>query len=279
LYIFQEKLDKLISLREILMVDSDSLDTHGEFIFGPFANLLYLLGRLDNTGPTTQEQAIQIGTMCCICIDWMEKFGFRVSAKNTRYIRDIIDGREPYSGLHDHITALRQSLMTELETKVFVQIDFVDARHFREPCRDWEEVILRFGNTVSNIEEASKCYALKRYAATVFHCMQIFEQGILVLGKFMQINDPKSGFTAVYNELQRIKNTKYGDLTDFEKNHFAFYEQIYASIQAAKDAWRNKISHPQGRFILMTTDFTPAIAQEIYMATRGFMRRLATDLP
>jgi hypothetical protein len=31
--------------------------------------------------------------------------------------------------------------------------------------------------------------------------------------------------------------------------------------------------------VLMTADFSPAVAIEIYMATRAFMRRLATDLP
>ena len=258
---------------------NESLDTHGEILFGPFANLLYCLGRLDNTGPTNEIQVVQIEAMCAICLDWLEHFGFYTSARTLEYIIDILK-REGHSGtLHDNIVILRQSIMTELETTVFIRVSSSETRYFREPKRDWEEVIKRFNDTVSDIEEASKCYALSRYTASVFHCMQIFEQGLLSLGRFMKIKDPKSGFTAVYIELQRIKNTKYKDLTDFEKQHFSFFEQIYASIQAVKDAWRNKITHPQGRFVLMTADFSPAIAQEIFVATRGFMRRLATDLP
>ena len=35
----------------------------------------------------------------------------------------------------------------------------------------------------------------------------------------------------------------------------------------------------EGRTMLMTADFSPAVAMEIIHATRGFMRRLATELP
>ena len=130
-----------------------------------------------------------------------------------------------------------------------------------------------------DIEEAGKCFALGRYPAAVFHCMQVMEHGLVALGEFMEIADPKSGFTAVANALQRVKDKKHQDRTDFEKEHFAFFEQMHGSVQAAKDAWRNKINHAQGAPRLMTADFSPAVAQEIYIATRGFMRRLATDLP
>lgn len=52
-----------------------------------------------------------------------------------------------------------------------------------------------------------------------------------------------------------------------------------ASVQSIKDAWRNKVNHAHGKPTLMTADFRSAVTIEIYMATRGFMRRLATDLP
>lgn len=100
-----------------------------------------------------------------------------------------------------------------------------------------------------------------------------------MLGEFIQVSDPKSGFTAVASALQRMKAKQYQDLTDFEREHFSFFEQMNGSVQAIKDAWRNKVSHAQGRAVLMSADFSAAVAQEIYVATRGFMRRLASDLP
>jgi hypothetical protein len=54
---------------------------------------------------------------------------------------------------------------------------------------------------------------------------------------------------------------------------------MYGTVEALKTAWRNKISHVQGKLVLLTSDFTPEVAEEIVMASRAFMRRLATEMP
>jgi hypothetical protein len=72
---------------------------------------------------------------------------------------------------------------------------------------------------------------------------------------------------------------KYNERNDFEKQNFPFLEQVQGTVEALKNAWRNKISHAQGKLILLTTDFTPEIAEEIILATRAFMRRLGEGLP
>ena len=250
-----------------------------EFQFGRIANVLYFLGHLE-CGALGQTDVIQLEVMADLCRQDLERFGFRVSAKSMQDIVELLKGPYPPSGnIHDRSMILRANLMTELESTLFLHVEYSVARYYREPRRDWEEVIDRFPDTVSDIEECSKCYALGRYAASVFHSMQVLEHGLLALGEFMKVPDPKSGFTAVANALQRVKETKPQNLSEFEKKHFAFFEQMHGSVHAIKDAWRNKVSHAQGKLVLMTADFSPAVAIEIYMATRAFMRRLATDLP
>jgi hypothetical protein len=249
-----------------------------EFQFGRIANVLYFLGRLEG-GPVSQVDRIQMSVMAKLCQEDLERFGFRRSTRGMQDIIDILDDKHPSPNLEGYSMALRANLMAELESTLFLHVEYSVARYYREPRRDWEEVIARFPDTVSDIEEAGKCYALGRYAASVFHGMQALEHGLLALGEFMRLPDRKSGFPAVANALQRIKDKKRQDLTDFEKKHFAFFEQMHGSVHAIKDAWRNKVSHAQGKLALMTSDFSPAVAIEIYMATRAFMRRLATDLP
>jgi len=68
-------------------------------------------------------------------------------------------------------------------------------------------------------------------------------------------------------------------LTRFERRNFTFLEQIHGTIEALKDAWRNKVSHAQGRLVLLSSEFSPAVTEEILLAVRGFMRRLAEGLP
>ena len=271
---------RLISLKEILM--PRPLDAEGypmdEVHFGRFFNLLYFIGILEQKA-LTQKNLIGIEVMSDLAAQDMERWGFFTTAHATRNLVEMLKGESVIDNWEVQITIIRQSLMTELEARVFVPIAPDHARYYREPTKDWEEVIERFPDAVSDIEEAGKCYALGRYAASVFHGIQVVEHGLLSLGEFMQIADPKSGFTAVANELRRVTTKRHSDRSDFEKKHFAFFEQMYGSVEALKTAWRNKVYHAQGKSTVMTADFSPAVAIEIYMATRGFMRRLATDLP
>jgi hypothetical protein len=174
---------------------------------------------------------------------------------------------------------IRDRIIDELSTKIFFQLPHSRKGLFENPKESWEEIIDRFPEATIDIEESAKCFALSRYAASVFHSIQTIEHGLIDLGKFLSVQDPISGWTAVSNELKRIVSKKYPDRTDFERQHFSFIEQLQGTVEALKNAWRNKISHAQGRLVLMTADFSPDIAEEIRSATRGFMRRLATDLP
>jgi hypothetical protein len=179
-----------------------------------------------------------------------------------------------------YLDDIQDRLIDELSTKLFIQIPYSRKGFFECPREKWEPVIERFSETISDIEECSKCFALSRYAASVFHAVQIVEFGLLQLGTFIGVTDPHSGWTAVSGKLEKIViRTEYKDRSGFEKKHFSFLEQMHGVILAMKNAWRNKISHAEGRLVLMSADFSPDVAEEIMIAVRSFMRRLATDMP
>lgn len=280
----------LVSLKEIVALITAAGDWPPDrIILGPLVNALYALGSIETHGLSalSAKDAIGVSVILKIGADSLDGWGFVATCGAFRDLAELVEGHvvRGLESLHSRESIptfcmlARQSLMHELEARVFLPVQPEYARYYREPLRDWEEVVDRFPQAISDVEEASKCYALGRYAASVYHLMQTLEHGLLALGVFMQVNDPKSGFTAVSNALQRVIDKKYQDRTDFERQHFAFFEQINGSVQAMKTAWRNKIDHAQSVPVLLSSDFTPAIAMEIHMATRGFMRRLATDLP
>jgi Skp family chaperone for outer membrane proteins len=150
---------------------------------------------------------------------------------------------------------------------------------YRSWSKGWEHILVRFPDTRNDIEEAQKCFALARYPASVFHSIQVIEVGLIDLGTFIGVADPKSGWTAVANELKKIVSKRHAELTDLEKQHFQFLEQIQGTVEALKNAWRNKVSHVQGKIVLMTREFNPEVAEEILLATRAFMRGLDSGLP
>jgi hypothetical protein len=166
-----------------------------------------------------------------------------------------------------------------MESKCFWALTAREREYYEQPRKGWDEIIARFRDSLIDVEEASKCYALSRYAAAVFHSVQVVEVGLIDLGEFIGVNDPHSGWTAVSNALDKVIAKKYQDRTAFELANFKFLEQVHGTVAGLKNAWRNKISHVQGKSVLMTKDFSPEVAQEILYATRAFMRRLADGLP
>ena len=176
-------------------------------------------------------------------------------------------------------TELSGRLQDETSGRTFFALSPSEAENFGQPRQGWEKIIDRFPQAAMDIEEANKCLALCRYAASVFHSVQITEVGIIALGKLVDVTDSRPGWTATAGKLKKIIDKKHQDRTVFEQANFAFIEQIQATVEALKNAWRNKISHTDGRLTLLTADFSPDVAEDILSATRAFMRRLATDAP
>jgi hypothetical protein len=184
-----------------------------------------------------------------------------------------------YSDLYPLADELRGRLIDEMQSKCFWALTTKEREYYDRPRNGWDEIITLFPDSVIDVEEASKCFALSRYAAAIFHSVQIVEVGLIDLGEFIGVNDPHSGWSAVSNALDKIIAKKHQDRTAFERDNFKFLEQVQGTVAGLKNAWRNKISHVHGKLTLMTKDFSPEVAEEILYATRAFMRRLADGLP
>lgn len=208
------------------------------------------------------------------------ELGLVASLDTVRNMRKLLTEPEcKYGQLGELGNELHGRLIAEMTGRFFFRLSSRETEYYSNPWEKWEVIVSRFRETLGDVEEASKCFALSRYAAAVFHSLQVIETGLIELGTFIGVTDPKSGFTAVEKRLTNILATQRTSLTEFERDNYDFLEQIQGTVAALKNAWRNKISHVQGRLVLMTTDFSPEIAEEILYATRAFMRRLADGLP
>jgi hypothetical protein len=200
------------------------------------------------------------------------------SLATVRRIKTILDTHNAsYSDLPPLHIELQGRLIDEMEGRTFFTLTIKESELYGHPRNGWEEIVARFSGSIIDIEEASKCFAVSRYAAAVFHSLQFVEVGLIELGRVIVVTDPQTGWNATTTRLKKILATKYPDRTPFQQQYSQFLEQIEATIEALKNAWRNKISHAQNKLILLTSDFTPEVAEEILFASRSFMRRLATD--
>ncbi len=210
------------------------------------------------------------------CVD----LGLTASAATIQKLRSALAKPTPLlTDVHPLTIELGGRLYDEMVSKSFLALTTSETTYYTHPHKGWEEVIATFQSSITDIEEASKCFALSRYAASVFHSLQVVEIELIELGRVIVVRDPQTGWNATTKRLKTIRETKHPDRTPFQRQHYPFLEQISATIEALKSAWRNKISHAQDRLFLLTSDFTPDVAEEILFASRSFMRRLATDAP
>ena len=170
-------------------------------------------------------------------------------------------------------------LVDETKSRAFFALNPREVELHNSPRKGWEKIIGRFPSTLDDVEEASKCYALSRYPASIFHSLQIVEAALIEFGKFIKVKDPKSGWTAVSGALSKIMKKEWKEKSQFEKKNHAFLEQVHGTVEGLKNAWRNKISHADGKLILVTKEYSPEVAEEIIFATRAFARRIAEGIP
>jgi hypothetical protein len=214
------------------------------------------------------------------CVRQCEDYELRASKATAERIGALLSSSAPtYRELTPLFEMLTDRMSDELGEMSFFSLSLHEAGYYDHPRKGWENVITRFPSTIDDIEEAGKCFAFSRYAAVVFHSLQIVEAGLIELGRFLEVSDPKSGWTAVSNALAQVVKKPYERRTPFERDNFEFLEQLHGTVEALKNAWRNKISHVQGKLAILSGAFNKDIAEEVVYATRAFMRRLAEGLP
>ncbi len=74
---------------------------------------------------------------------------------------------------------LQSRLKDEMIETVFLSLNPVETRMYTGWFDKWEPVLARFPDAAIDIEEASKCWALARYSASVFHSVSIVERGLI----------------------------------------------------------------------------------------------------
>ena len=193
-----------------------------------------------------------------------------------QHVDDLLE-RTGKTGIKSHhIASLQDTLERELKLRVFLSVDAKLQHYFNEPLNAWEGIIEIFPDAQEDIEEMNKCFALSRYTAAVFHSLLVVEHGLIRLGHYIGVTDPKPGWDGTCRELERLlKNRAMVPV----RLQYSFLEQTKARLDSMKLAWRNKVNHAAGRLMIEKTGFSDVSAEEVIIACRSFMRHLAEGLP
>jgi hypothetical protein len=127
-----------------------------------------------------------------------------------------------------------------------------------------------FPSAIDDIEEASKCLALGRGTATVFHLMRVMESGLRAVATKLEIPYSPSWESSLRHiKIELDKDWKQQSPT-WRKDK-AFYSEVNSHLSAVKLAWRNPTMH-------IVKHYTPESAEDIFNAVKGFMKHLTTKL-
>lgn len=135
------------------------------------------------------------------------------------------------------------------------------------------EAASRFLRVSFDCEEAAKCLCLGRPTACVFHSMRMLEIAIAALAKKLNIPDPvKSNDRNWGNMLNAIKtelDKQYPKSSRMSGSEGLFLENIYVSLDAVKNPWRNETMH-------VSTIYTEDEARHILSCSIKLLQKMAT---
>jgi hypothetical protein len=165
-------------------------------------------------------------------------------------------------------------LMDELSLCSFWQVPR-EYQYLLEPELFGQDVPEAFPSAAEDIEEAAICLAFGRSTACVFHLMRVIECGLRALGQ--TLSDPdldprrNPSWDSILKKCDAEQRKRVGDRAPEWRADNTFFSEVHATLLAVKDGWRNPSSHVE-------RNYTPEQANEIFIAARAFMRKLATKI-
>lgn len=192
---------------------------------------------------------------------------------------DSSAGRIPLSAAFEHeFSEVRSRIADEMSSASFFCISGKHSERYRNPLHGWELIVDRFPSVRNEIEEASKCSAVGRTTATVFHLMRVMERGLAAIGRDLKIKKQNPTWDAILGAVDGKLNPKprSGKPAPKRRRRSRVHEQFIAEstvhLRAVKVAWRNPVMHK------VENVYDDARADEVYSYVQSFMRHLATRL-
>jgi hypothetical protein len=201
--------------------------------------------------------------------------GTRQTSKSVdRLIRAVSADSFKYQQLVSLFQEIDSRLKDELSDVTILALDAKEQGYF-EPTgplfgQDFET---KFPSALFELDEATKCLALARSTAAVFHLMRCMEIGIRTIAKSLGIPDP-TGSDRNWGVIQRNIKTAMdarSKASTWKLGDREIFESAYGSLDATRLAWRNPTMHVENKY-------TADEAEHIFVAVRAFMKTLASRM-
>jgi hypothetical protein len=150
--------------------------------------------------------------------------------------KDVVDMVKELMGRINHY----------LEGRTALTIPEAQKRYFDQPIEGWEEILEAFPGALDNFEEASRCLALGRNTACVYHLSGIVQEALEAVSRELSIpldptSDTWNGLISKINKA--VEGKQLSEPREEWKANEAFYAELLQDLKAIKNAWRNPTMH------------------------------------
>lgn len=220
---------------------------------------------MDTDKSTLRDAVMGIRANC-------KAIGLGVSIKS---IDDMVgtlkQGKSTIAEFVEMLRVIEKTIAWEMEDQMFFHVPARRAERYTKATLAFgEEVNDAFPKAIVDIEEASKCLALSRGTACVFHSMRVMEAGLKAVAKLLDIPYAPS-WESYIKQIDNRVGENYKKKPRSWKRTEPFFKEVLGDLQAVKIAWRNPTMH-------IVRTYTPEEAEQIFGAVKIFMQRVAPRL-
>jgi hypothetical protein len=174
--------------------------------------------------------------------------------------------------MNQQLQELMSRMWDELDSHVFYQIESSKSQYYEQPeKRIGPEISNSFPSATLELIDASKCYAVGRNTACVFHLMRALEVGLACMAAVFGVSSDHTNWQNIIEQIE----SKIRELSKTKpknwKEEQEFYSQAASYFMVLKDAWRNYTAHMRGRY-------DEDEAQRIMDNVIGFLKKLSVKL-
>jgi hypothetical protein len=200
--------------------------------------------------------------------------GTRQSSKSAhRLLEHVASNKFSLPQLAELLKEIDRRLQDELQDVTLIALTSKEKEFYEPPTALFgSEFEKQFPSAIFDLEEATKCLALGRATAAVFHLMRVMEIGVRALAQSLQIPDPVSpaqrNWGNILNNIKNAIDTKWKS-TARSNGDGKLFEEFHSSLDAVRNPWRNATMHVEN--VYNYDD-----AEHIFFAVKGFMKKLAS---
>jgi len=186
-----------------------------------------------------------------------------------RLMGKISGGEMTHQELFQLSESIHSRLQDELGARYFLSLSKTEAADYGSDGFG-DEVHEKFPSIIFELDEASKCMALGRYTAAVFHWMRAVEAALravrLCLGATAPLVAQGRNWGSILTELRSLRT---GSPPKWPENDY--FSGLYASMEAVMHAWRNSTMHIENKY-------TREEAESIRDCVKALLQRVASRM-